>query len=100
MLSDVVATRELANLISECDSNFWNHCLEISEINYCKEYVQNDDIFLKAPGYPSQKYAIASFLTVNPYRDKEAAFFDLKNNPSEYMELKTSQIISLLQGKN
>jgi len=99
-LSDVVATRELAKLISECDLNFWNHCLDISEIKFCKEYVQNDDIFLIAPGYPSQKYTTASFLTVNPYRDKEVAFFDLKNNPSEYMELKTSQIISLLQGKN
>ena len=99
-LSDVIATRELAQLISKCDPKFWNHCLDISETKYCKEYIQNSDIFLIAPGYPSQKYTAASFLTANPYRDKEIAFFDLKNNPDEHMDLKTSQIISLLQGKN
>ena len=99
-LSDVIATRELAKLISKCDSEFWNHCINLSDIKYFREYIQNDDVFLIAPNFPSQEYVTASFLTVNPYRDKEIALFDLKNNPCEYMELKTSQIVSLMQGKS
>ena len=99
-LSDVIATRELAKLISERDVKYWNHCLDMSDTKYCREYIQNDDLFLIGPSYPSQNYIVASFLTVNPYRDKEMAFFDLMNDPNDYTDLKTSKLISLLQGKN
>ncbi len=99
-LSDVIATRELAKLISKCDASYWEHCLSMSDTKYCKEYIQNDDLFLIGPSYPSQNYIAASFLTVNPYRDKEMAFFDLMNDPNDYIDRKTSEIISLLQGKN
>ena len=47
-LSDVIATRELAKLISQCHTEYWNHCINISDVKYYKDYINSDDIFLIA----------------------------------------------------
>tara|TARA_B100001996_G_scaffold336594_1_gene287960 strand:- start:6636 stop:8057 length:1422 start_codon:yes stop_codon:yes gene_type:complete len=99
-LSDVHATIGLAKLIKLKHPDYWNQCMSINNAEGFRNYLETDDVFVRAPSHPSHKYTPISYLTYNPNNLKELAFFDLENNVEEYYDVRVQKIISLIENKN
>ncbi|MEC9206005.1 MAG: exonuclease domain-containing protein [Pseudomonadota bacterium] len=99
-LSDVMATIELAKIIQNKDSSFWETCLKARSARTLSEFLQSDEYFFSAPiASNSNKYCPITFITANPNYNKELAFFDLNHDPEKYLETRISGIISLIESK-
>ena len=98
-MSDVYATIGLAKIIKEEASDFWNHCIYISNPNNFLSYLDLHDIVFKAPSHPSHDFYPMSFMTANPERPKELSFFDLNYDIEKYKDSRLSAIISLIESK-
>ncbi len=98
-LSDVIATIGLAKLIKEKASDYWDHCMHISNPENFRAYLAKQDLFFKAPSHPSHVITPIKFLSENPERNKELSFFDLKFDPENYIDKKSVEIMSLIESK-
>ncbi len=98
-MSDVYATIGLAKIIKEKASDFWNHCISISNPNNFLSYLNSHDIVFKAPSHPSHDFSPMSFMTANPERTKELSFFDLNYDLEKYKDSRLTGIISLIESK-
>jgi exodeoxyribonuclease-1 len=99
-LSDVHATIGLAKLIKLKYPEYWNQCMSISHVQGFRDYLETDNVFVRAPSHPSHKYKPISYLTHNPNNLKELAFFDLENNAEDHYDSRVQKIISLIENKN
>ena len=98
-MSDVYATIGLAKIIRDKASDFWNHCINISNPNNFLSYLNMHDIVFKAPSHPTHDFSPISFLTANPERPKELSFFDLNHDIEKYKDSRLTGIISLIESK-
>ena len=98
-MSDVYATIGLAKIIRDKASDFWNHCINISNPNNFLSYLNMHDIVFKAPSHPTHDFSPISFITANPERPKELSFFDLNHDIEKYKDSRLTGIISLIESK-
>ena len=98
-MSDVYATIGLAQIIKEKASDFWEHCMNISNPNNFLSYLDMQDIIFKAPSHPSHDFYPISYITANPERSKELSFFDLNYDIDKYCDSSLTGIISLIESK-
>ena len=98
-MSDVYATIGLAKIIRNKASDFWNHCINISNPNNFLSYLNMHDIVFKAPSHPTHDFSPISFITANPERPKELSFFDLNHDIEKYKDSRLTGIISLIESK-
>ena len=98
-MSDVYATVGLAQIIKEEASDFWGHCMNISNPNNFLSYLDMQDIVFKAPSHPTHDFYPISYITANPERSKELSFFDLNYDIDKYCDSSLTGIISLIESK-
>ena len=98
-MSDVYATIGLAKIIRDKASDFWNHCIYISNPNNFLSYLDMHDIVFKAPSHPTHDFSPISFITANPEKPKELSFFDLNHDLEKYKDSRLTGIISLIESK-
>ncbi|MED5430635.1 MAG: exonuclease domain-containing protein [Pseudomonadota bacterium] len=100
-LSDVKATLGLAKTIQEKEPVFWENCLQSRSPKTLSEYLCTDEYFYRAPqARSSVKYTPVSFITSNPNKEKELAFFNLSIKDYEKeIEKRSSAISSIIKKK-
>ena len=100
-LSDVEATIEVARIIKDKASDYWDECMKILSPRDLMEYISTNDYFYSAPEHAAKNvtYKPLSFLTNNPNNNKELAFFDLNNDPKNHYEAGVSKITSMIEAK-
>ena len=100
-LSDVKATLELAKIIQTKEPIFWENCLKARSPKTLSEFLPTDEYFYRAPQARSSiKYIPVSFITANPNKEKELAFFNLTtNNYEKEIEKRSSAIASIIKKK-